>query len=40
MSREFSVAIEMDPDGMLVASVPNIRCFHGQAKSLNELRFG
>lgn len=37
MSREFSVVIERDSDGMLIASVPNLRGCHSQAKSLDEL---
>ena len=37
MSSEFSVVIERDSDGMLIASVPNLRGCHSQAKSLDEL---
>ncbi len=37
MKREFSVIIERDADGYLVASVPNLPGCHTQAKSLDEL---
>lgn len=37
MKREFSVIIEKDSDGYLVASVPEIRGCHTQAKSMDEL---
>jgi predicted RNase H-like HicB family nuclease len=37
MKKEFSVIIERDPDGYLVASVPALRGCHTQAKSLDEL---
>lgn len=37
MSREFNVVIEKDADGYYVASVPNLRGCHTQAKSLDEL---
>jgi len=37
MSREFNVIIEMDEDGYFVASVPELRGCHTQAKSLDLL---
>ena len=37
MVREFSVVIEKDEDGYLVASVPALRGCHTQAKSLDVL---
>lgn len=37
MSREFNVIIERYSEGYFVASVPYIRGFHTQAKSLDEL---
>jgi predicted RNase H-like HicB family nuclease len=37
MTREFSVVIEKDEDGYLVASVPTLRGCHTQAKSLDVL---
>ena len=37
MSREFSVVIERDEDGYLVASVPSLPGCHTQARSLDEL---
>jgi predicted RNase H-like HicB family nuclease len=37
MSREFSVLIERDEDGYLVASVPSLPGCHTQARSLDEL---
>ncbi len=37
MKREFSVIIEKDSDGYLVASVPEIRGCHTQARSMDEL---
>jgi predicted RNase H-like HicB family nuclease len=37
MNREFSVVIERDAEGILIASVPNLRGCHSQAKSLDEL---
>jgi len=37
MKREFSVIIERDSDGMLIASVPNLRGCHTQASSQDEL---
>jgi len=37
MNRKFSVVIERDSDGILIASVPNLRGCHSQAKSLDEL---
>lgn len=35
--KEFSVVIEKDSDGYFVASVPNLRGCHTQAKSLDLL---
>jgi predicted RNase H-like HicB family nuclease len=37
MNTAFSVVIERNFDGMLIASVPNLRGCHSQAKSLDEL---
>jgi predicted RNase H-like HicB family nuclease len=37
MSREFNVIIERDEDGYFVASVPELRGCHTQAKSLDLL---
>ena len=37
MARKFSVIIEQDQDGYYVASVPALRGYHTQVKSLNEL---
>jgi predicted RNase H-like HicB family nuclease len=37
MIREFNVVIEKDSDGYFVASVPNLRGCHTQAKSLDIL---
>jgi predicted RNase H-like HicB family nuclease len=37
MTREFSVVIEKDEDGYLVASVPTLRGCHTQAKFLDVL---
>ncbi len=37
MSRDFSVIIERDEDGWLVASVPGLPGCHTQARSLDEL---
>jgi predicted RNase H-like HicB family nuclease len=37
MKREFRVLIERDSDGLLIASVPNLRGCHTQASSLDEL---
>ncbi|QUV82883.1 type II toxin-antitoxin system HicB family antitoxin [Chloracidobacterium sp. D] len=37
MQREFSVIIERDPEGYYVASVPELRGCHTQAKSLDTL---
>jgi len=37
MAREFTVLIEQDEDGDLVASVPELRGCHTQARSLDEL---
>lgn len=35
--REFNVVIEQDTDGWYVASVPELRGCHTQARSLDEL---
>jgi predicted RNase H-like HicB family nuclease len=37
MRREFNVIIEKDEDGWFVASVPELRGCHTQAKSLDKL---
>jgi predicted RNase H-like HicB family nuclease len=37
MSREFSVIIERDEEGYLIASVPSLPGCHTQARSLDEL---
>jgi predicted RNase H-like HicB family nuclease len=37
MSRDFSVVIERDADGLLIASVPSLPGCHTQARSLDEL---
>ena len=37
MKREFNILIEEDEDGTLVASVPELKGCHTQAKSLDEL---
>lgn len=37
MTREFNVIIERDEDGYFVASVPELRWCHTQAKSLDVL---
>jgi predicted RNase H-like HicB family nuclease len=37
MTREFNVIIERDQDGYFVASVPELRGCHTQAKSLDVL---
>ena len=37
MSKEFTVVIEKDEDGYFVASVPQLKGCHTQAKSLDEL---
>ena len=37
MTREFSVIIEQDAEGYYVASVPELRGCHTQAKSLDAL---
>jgi len=36
-AREFSVVIEQDREGYYVASVPELRGCHSQAKSLDKL---
>jgi predicted RNase H-like HicB family nuclease len=37
MAREFTVVIERDEDGYLVASVPALPCCHTQAQSMDKL---
>ncbi len=37
MTREFNIVIEEDEDGFFVASVPELRGCHTQAKSLDVL---
>ena len=37
MRREFTVVVERDSDGWYVASVPQLRGCHTQARSLDEL---
>ena len=37
MKRDFNIIIEEDEDGFFVASVPELRGCHTQAKSLDEL---
>lgn len=37
MQREFSIIIEQDEEGFYVASVPELRGCHTQAKSLDTL---
>jgi predicted RNase H-like HicB family nuclease len=37
MSREFSILIEQDAEGYYVATVPELRGCHTQAKSLDTL---
>lgn len=37
MGREFTVVIERDEEGYLVASVPSLPGCHTQGRSLNEL---
>lgn len=37
MTKQFNVVIEQDSDGYFVASVPELRGCHTQAKSLDEL---
>lgn len=37
MNREFNVVIEMDSEGYYVATVPELRGCHTQAKSLDTL---
>ncbi|HLL88234.1 MAG TPA: type II toxin-antitoxin system HicB family antitoxin [Tepidisphaeraceae bacterium] len=37
MKREYSVVVERDEDGYYVASVPELRGVHTQAKSLDKL---
>ena len=37
MAREFTVIVERDEDGYYVASVPELRGCHTQARSLDDL---
>lgn len=37
MKKEFNILIEQDEDGVFVASVPELRGCHTQARSLDEL---
>lgn len=37
MTSEFNILIEEDEDGYLVATVPELRGCHSQARSLDEL---
>jgi len=37
MTRDFSVIIERDAEGVYVATVPSVRGCHTQARSLDEL---
>ncbi len=37
MPRQFTVVIERDSDGWLIASVPQLRGCHTQARSMDEL---
>jgi predicted RNase H-like HicB family nuclease len=37
MKKEFNVVIEQDTDGYFIASVPELRGCHTQAKSLDTL---
>ena len=37
MAREFTVVIERDEDGYLIASVPTLHGCHTQARSMDEL---
>ena len=38
MIKEFTIVIELDEDGIYVASVPELEGCHTQAKTLDELR--
>ena len=38
MRKEFTIVIEEDEDGTYVASVPELKGCHTQAKTLDELR--
>jgi len=38
MRKEFTIVIEEDEDGIYVASVPELKGCHTQAKTLDELR--
>jgi predicted RNase H-like HicB family nuclease len=37
VKREFTVVIERDEDGCFIGTVPELKCCHTQAKSLDEL---
>ena len=37
MTKEFSIVIEQDEDGIFVASVPELKGCHTQARSIGEL---
>jgi predicted RNase H-like HicB family nuclease len=37
VSRDFTVVIERDEEGYLIASVPSLRGCHTQARSMDEL---
>jgi predicted RNase H-like HicB family nuclease len=37
MKKEFNVVVERDREGLYVASIPELRGCHTQAKSLDEL---
>jgi predicted RNase H-like HicB family nuclease len=38
MEKEYTIVIEQDEDGIYVASVPELKGCHTQAKTLDELR--
>lgn len=38
MKKEYTIVIEQDEDGIYVASVPELKGCHTQAKTLDELR--
>lgn len=38
MSKEFTIVIEQDEDGIYTASVPELKGCHTQAKTLDELK--
>jgi predicted RNase H-like HicB family nuclease len=37
VKKEFTVVIERDEDGYFIGTVPQLKCCHTQAKSLDEL---